>query len=333
MNAYRRHACLALFVYLLCVSLAPRDVEASGEAVFQILHPSDRPLYLGAGIIHVVVELNEPVNLSVRLNGKLVEKPKVKDKFYHYAVQLEFGLNQVEVEAMKAGRSLLKETRDLFFFAQIAGLGAIPPGFAPRPFHLSGKKNERCASCHELEPQKADGAPASPGASSCHACHQGLTQFKQVHGPASVWNCLICHDQKSSPARYATPVPVRDLCYGCHTDQKEYFFSSKYQHGPTSTGMCTICHNPHASDNEYWLKKDPWDLCTTCHTEKASGRHVIAWGPSGNTHPTRGRPDPMKPQREFSCRSCHNPHASNAPKLWNFNVTSWLELCQTCHNK
>jgi predicted CXXCH cytochrome family protein len=154
-----------------------------------------------------------------------------------------------------------------------------------------------------------------------------------VHGPAALWNCLKCHDAQSVPARYATPVPVRDLCFGCHTDLKDYFFSTPYQHGPTATGMCTICHNPHGTNNEFWLKKEPWDLCTTCHAEKASGRHVIAWGPSGQTHPTRGRPDPMKPEREFSCRSCHNPHASNMPKLWNYNVKSYFELCQVCHNK
>jgi len=333
MNVYRSRACLALFVYLVCVSFAARDLEASDEQAFQVHYPPDQGLFGGAGIIYVVVELNQPLGLTVRLNGKPLENPKVKDKVHHYAVNLEFGFNQLEVEAAQGAKLLHKETRALFFFSQIAGLGAIPPGFVHKPFHLNGKENPSCVSCHEMEPQQADLAPPSPAVSSCYSCHKRLTQFKQVHGPASVWSCLGCHDQKSAPVRYLTPVPVRDLCYGCHTDQKEYFFSSKYQHGPTSTGMCTICHNPHASDNEYWLKKDPWDLCTTCHTEKASGRHVIAWGPSGNTHPTRGRPDPMKPQRELSCRSCHNPHASNAPKLWNFNVTSWLDLCQTCHKK
>jgi len=333
MNVYPSQLRLAVLVCVLCVSTVPRCVEASDEVLFQVLHPPDKALFGGAGLVDVVIELKQPVDLTVRLNGKPLENPKVKEKFYHYAGQLEFGLNQLEVEVGRGAKSLRKETRDLFFFAQIAGVGAIPPGFTRKSFHLNGSKNQPCVSCHELEPQEADLTPSSPAASSCHLCHKRLTRFKQVHGPASVWSCLGCHDQKSAPARYGTPVPVRDLCYGCHTDQKEYFFSTKYQHGPTSTGMCTICHNPHASDNEYWLKKDPWDLCTTCHMEKASGRHVLAWGPSGNTHPTRGRPDPMKPQREFSCRSCHNPHASNAPKLWNFNVTSYFQLCQTCHNK
>jgi predicted CXXCH cytochrome family protein len=271
--------------------------------------------------------------LSVRLNGRPIES-KSSDKIQHYVLRLEFGVNTIEVEALAGERVLAHERRELFFFSPIAGeKKEIPDGFASRPFHEAGKNAIKCAGCHILEPQKSDVSPASPSASSCSSCHRGLLQFRQVHGPASLWNCLACHDAKSAPGKYATPVPVRDLCYGCHTDQKSYFFSAKYQHGPTATGMCTICHNPHASNNEFWLKKPPWELCTTCHAEKASGRHILAWGPTGDTHPTRGRPDPMKPEREFSCRSCHNPHASNAPKLWNFDVTETYQLCWTCHQK
>jgi predicted CXXCH cytochrome family protein len=156
---------------------------------------------------------------------------------------------------------------------------------------------------------------------------------REVHGPVAVWGCLVCHDPKAKPSPYATPVRVLDLCYGCHTDQRDYFFSAKYQHGPTSTGRCTICHNPHGSPNPYWLKRVPWDLCTSCHFEKATGRHVIAWGPGGDTHPTRGRPDPMRPERELACNSCHNPHAANSQYLWNFDARQHTELCQTCHRK
>ncbi|MBI4522572.1 MAG: hypothetical protein HY695_02030 [Deltaproteobacteria bacterium] len=307
--------------------------KASDDPAFTLLHPPQRSTFTGTGLVHLVVEVSKAAHLSVRLNGKVQGKPRVTERTYHYTLRLDFGSNKVEVEAVEEKKILAKETRELFFFSVIAKEKEIPPGFVQIPFHETKKAPKKCVACHILEPQKTDRAPASPSESSCHVCHKGLLQFRQVHGPAALWNCLACHNPETSPARYATPVPVRDLCYRCHTDQKDYFFSSPYQHGPTATGMCTICHNPHASDNEFWLKKPPWDLCTTCHTEKASGRHVIAWGPSGDTHPTRGRPDPMKPEREFSCRSCHNPHASKAPKLWNFNATTYMQLCQTCHNK
>jgi len=334
MNPYLKRAAFFFLLYFLCgVSPASGAITGDGRP-FQILYPEDRSLYGGGGAIHVVVEIHRhPGTLRVRVNGKVLEDPAVKDAFYHYAATLEFGLNRLDVELFQDSRLIGQEMRELFFFSPIAKIAEVPRGFILTPFHLRDSTPNKCARCHVLEPRPTDAAPPSPGASSCHICHRGLTQFKQVHGPAALWNCLRCHDPDSSPARYATAVPVRNLCYGCHTDQRDYFFSSPYQHGPTATGMCTICHNPHASDNEFWLKKEPWDLCTTCHAEKASGRHVIAWGPSGQTHPTRGRPDPKKPEREFSCRSCHNPHASNMPKLWNYNVSSYFDLCQVCHNK
>lgn len=324
---------LYLFSALLWLFLIQGDGKAADSPAFILLYPQDQSVFFGAGLTHVVLELNQPAAVTVRLNGNPLGNPKVKDKIHHYSLRLELGLNRVEVEAVHGEKIVGREKRELFFFSPIAKNNEIPKGFAPNPFHQAGRAGEKCASCHTLEPQKPDRAPTSPNASSCHVCHQRLVQFKQVHGPAALWNCLACHNPGSSPAKYATPVPVRDLCYQCHTDQKNYFFSSKYQHGPTATGMCTICHNPHASDYEFWLKKEPWDLCTTCHLEKASGRHIIAWGPTGDTHPTRGRPDPMKPEREFSCRSCHNPHASNAPKLWNFDATTAYQLCWACHRK
>jgi predicted CXXCH cytochrome family protein len=334
MKPFLAHAALAFLLGFLTVLPSDGECSAVDERPYNVLYPLDRSLYGGAGIAHIVIELNEKgASLTVRVNGKLLENPKIKDKIYHYAASLAFGLNQVEVEVFSGSKPLGRETQELFFFSPLAKIDEVPREFTRAPFHLNGRRPEKCVLCHVLDPQKDDVAPAKPAASSCYSCHQGLIQYKQVHGPASLWHCLRCHEPDSAPARYATPVPVRNLCWGCHADQKEYFLASAYQHGPTATGMCTICHNPHASDNEFWLKKQPWDLCTTCHAEKASGRHVIAWGPSGQTHPTRGRPDPKKPEREFSCRSCHNPHASNMPKLWNYNVKSYFELCQVCHNK
>ena len=324
---------LRLFSVLLWLFALRGDGQTANSPALTLLYPADQSVYIGAGLTHLVFELNRPVKITIRLNGKPAGEAKVAEKIYHYPLRLQFGLNRIEIEAMEGEKSLGQEKLQLFFFSPLAEEKEIPQGFAARPFHRAGETKEKCLACHVLEPQKADLAPSTPKNSSCYTCHQGLTRFRQVHGPASLWNCLGCHDAKSSPAKYATPVPVRDLCYGCHTDQRDYFFSSLYQHGPTSTGMCTICHNPHASDNEFWLKKPPWDLCTTCHAEKASGRHIIAWGPSGDSHPTRGRPDPMKPERELSCRSCHNPHASNAPKLWNFDATTAYQLCWTCHKK
>lgn len=322
--------CLALLCSLLSASAAG---DTSDLRALTWLYPRDRSVVGGAGLIHIVGESPGPATIRIRLNHKALGEAKAKSGIYHYPLRLEFGLNRIELEIVQGAKPLGRHSREVFFFSPIAKEKEVPVGFTPQPFHRTGGTPEKCALCHTLEPQKTDLAPIPASSSSCHTCHRGLMQYKQVHGPAALWNCLACHNPASSPVRYSTSVPVRDLCYNCHTDQKEYFFSSRYQHGPTATGMCTICHNPHASDNEFWLKKPPWELCTTCHEDKASGRHIIAWGPSGDSHPTRGRPDPTKPEREFSCRSCHNPHASNSPNLWNFNATTGYQLCWVCHQK
>lgn len=319
---------------LLCGIFLRGHATAASEPPLTLLYPRDRSVVVGAGFSHLVLEVASSVKVSVSLNRRAVAPSKRAGKIQHYLLRLEFGANSVEVEALEGDAVVARDNRELFFFSPISGEQQIlPEGFGANPFHRPGGAPEKCAGCHTLEYQKGDLSPASPSASSCYGCHQDLTRVKNVHGPAALWMCLACHNPGSTPAKYTTPVPVRELCYACHIDQKNYFFSSPYQHGPTATGMCTICHNPHGSNNEVWLKKTPWELCTTCHTEKASGRHVIAWGPTGNTHPTRGRPDPMKPEREFSCRSCHNPHASKSPKLWNFDVTDTYQLCWTCHQK
>jgi predicted CXXCH cytochrome family protein len=48
-------------------------------------------------------------------------------------------------------------------------------------------------------------------------------------------------------------------------------------------------------------------------------------------HPTRDRQDPVRIGKELTCSSCHNPHASNSPNLWAFDVQSTFELCVKCH--
>jgi predicted CXXCH cytochrome family protein len=323
-----------LAVIAVCCVLGLPMRKVFPEVVWH--HPPDNMIVRGGGGLHAVLELRgeDPESLRMRLNGGPVSlvQPSVrtsKGTFVHYYVQLEAGPNTLEA-IWGDGR----ETREAFFVISWGKARIAPRDFTPLVFHQAGEPEKRCGSCHDFQPKPLDAAPPSPEQSTCYACHFRLTDFKEVHGPASRWACTFCHNPDSTPARYATPQPnVSELCFRCHNTLREYFYKGPYQHGPTATGRCTICHNPHASDNPFWLKRPPWYLCTSCHTEKASGRHVIAWGPSGDTHPTRGKPDPMRPHMELACNSCHNPHAAPSPKLWNFNVTNVFDLCQTCHHK
>lgn len=299
-------------------------------------HPADRVFIGGGGRLHAVLELKDeaPEGLKMSLNQEPIapSKPPVRTStgtFVHYYVQLEPGPNTLGVISREG-----RQRRQAFFVISWGEAKTPPRAFKPLVFHQPGELATTCETCHDLKPKPRDVSPVTPKQSSCYVCHSQITSFKQVHGPASRWACTFCHDPDSTPARYATPKPnVSKLCFRCHTNLKEYFFKGPYQHGPTATGRCTICHNPHATNNLFWLKRAPWYLCTSCHTEKASGRHVIAWGPSGDTHPTRGKPDPMRPHMELACNSCHNPHAAPSPRLWKFNATSRFQLCQTCHQK
>ena len=125
-----------------------------------------------------------------------------------------------------------------------------------------------------------------------------------------------------------TPSPVKDACLKCHA----IVLSGTFKHGPASEGYCTLCHDPHASPNPAWLRKPAWDLCTTCHQDKGSGVHVLA-GYMRGSHPTRDVPDPLRPGKNLTCTSCHNPHSAENSQLISFTVRSRTELCNICHKK
>jgi len=116
---------------------------------------------------------------------------------------------------------------------------------------------------------------------------------------------------------------VKESCLQCHGPMLEKHF----KHGPADAGYCTLCHDPHASNHAAWLRKSAWDLCTTCHAEKGSGVHVV----SG--HPTRLKPDRMRPGKRLSCASCHEPHTANNKNMFTYDVKTREELCRLCHTK
>ncbi len=206
------------------------------------------------------------------------------------------------------------------------------------------KNPPECAACHELRSRESDrkainlstfSAETSvedniAAASTCYSCHSKITSYPYVHGPTSVWSCLSCHDPQTVPL-YSVKKPDTDLCFNCHTEQKREWVVKEYIHGPVNIGKCDICHSPHASDNPFNLFKPAWDLCVSCHETKGTGKHIFVSFSSGEGHPTRDREDPLRKGKKLTCVSCHNPHASNFPKLWALNAQSQLDLCLKCH--
>ncbi|BCB96000.1 hypothetical protein JZK55_09220 [Dissulfurispira thermophila] len=283
----------------------------------------------------VVIKLSSNIDaISIARNGEEIFKvTNIKGKEYLCkTIKLGFGPNEIVVNAFE-GSKVESRKVTVFYRSDISREFRInPPEFQKKPFHR--EDNEKvCVSCHNMKISEKDIKPQMPVDSMCYPCHKKITEYGYVHGPVATWNCLSCHEQNAKPVKYVTRQPEKELCFVCHKEKKEEWMSKKYWHGPTATGKCSICHNPHATDNISWLKKPSWDLCVTCHEDRASGRHVIAGFVFGSSHPTKGRPDPLRPGKKLSCASCHNPHAANSRALFANDTISPGSLCQMCHKK
>lgn len=324
-QAVKRFSVFAVYLFFTIVSKG-----ALAEITWHF--PPDKVVVTGGGMLHLVLEVQEEDNLKITLNDLPVltetkPVPAQEAIFLHYFVQLEAGSNTLEV-SWQGGQ----QRRVVFYKIAWGAAAKAPVGYTQLVFHVADGHEKNCTGCHDLQSIPEDEQPSSPPQSTCYSCHSGLVAFTSVHGPASEWACTYCHDADSTPVKYVTPQPmVSKLCFRCHSALKEYFDAGPYRHGPVTTGRCTICHNPHASDNPFQLVRPAWYLCTSCHTRNASGRHIIAWGPTGDTHPTRGKPDPVRPHKQLTCVSCHNPHAAPSPRLWQFEAISYVQLCVTCH--
>ncbi|MBI5026766.1 MAG: hypothetical protein HZC12_08615 [Nitrospirae bacterium] len=330
----KRLASVVWFTTLIFVFSSQFTVHSSQSI---ILLPSDKTI-TEAGLVNIVVRLAkgsaDAIEITINNAKPLSINIDPERGFVCKGIEINFGLNTIKVIAKKEGSIIWSQQVQVFHRSDISRENRVaPPDFKKDTFHIKDKE-KTCSSCHRMEVNKRDLSPAKPEDSMCFTCHNKITSFKNVHGPVSVWGCLNCHNPESSPNKYSVKTPVRDICFTCHFVQKEDWATKKYTHGPTATGKCTICHNPHASNNPFWLKKPTWDLCVTCHEDRASGRHVVAGFVYGQSHPTKGVPDPLRPGKELTCASCHNPHvSSNSKSLFNFDVTDRMSLCIVCHKK
>lgn len=138
-------------------------------------------------------------------------------------------------------------------------------------------------------------------------CHANMGKEKFVHGPASVGQCTVCHEQ-TADHKFKAIKNVGALCNQCH--EKE--FTSKVVHPPVKRGECTGCHDPHQSPYQYMLKGEGEDLCFRCHDKKITdGKFVHG------------------PVAVGGCSVCHNPHESEYPKLLNAEGN---DVCYLCHS-
>jgi predicted CXXCH cytochrome family protein len=318
----------------------------SDENIIKVNYPPDKTIreFTDAGI-SISVPLDIVDKIHVRAEND-VEGDIIPDSKYEcFSAPLILGVNVIEITAFRGDKELEKKTISIFRRSDIeSSYRKAPPGFQKDRFHLNN--NRDCAACHELRPKETDKKPVNlatfsdmapeakaeniSSVSTCYSCHKKITSYPFVHGPASVWSCLSCHDPDSVP-RYNIPETEAVICFTCHTEQDAEWHSKKYIHGPVNIGKCAICHSPHSSNYPHNLVKPVWDLCTSCHRDKKSGKHVLGGMFFKEGHPTKGRPDPLRKGKELSCASCHNPHASDYPKLWALNAKGAFDLCLKCH--
>lgn len=324
-----------IIIFCLFLTLVVTTFAIGNPERFSIIRPAAYSVVEGE-LLPIVIKLGNNVDAItvVRNNDEIFKGTDVKGKGYFCkTAKLNIGRNEIVVNVVEGGSVVESKKVTVFYKSDLSQEHRIiPPEFQKKPFHREDSERA-CMSCHETNVSAKDLKPQKPGDSVCYSCHKKITEYGYVHGPAATWNCMSCHEQNSKPLKYITRQPEKDLCFVCHKDKREEWTPKKYWHGPTATGKCSICHNPHATNNISWLKKPSWDLCITCHEDRASGRHVVAGFVFGSSHPTKGRPDPLRPGKELSCASCHNPHAANSRALFANDTISPGSLCQMCHKK
>jgi predicted CXXCH cytochrome family protein len=190
-----------------------------------------------------------------------------------------------------------------------------------------------CETCHQAvegmkHPQQKGSIKLMqdmPGL--CHGCHEeSKFKGKVIHSPVAGGMCTGCHNPHQSEFNKILLSDQPDLCYNCH-DKAD--FTKKNVHMAV-LGGCGSCHSPHASQSHALLLQPSINgLCLQCHPNIPQRPHAVArWG---GGHPLRGKNDPVRKGKEFSCISCHDPHSSDSVRLFRYKADSGIGICKYCH--
>ncbi len=248
--------------------------------------------------------------------------PAVKD-IIHVTIPLERGVNNISFEVNYMDHESEQLKLSILYNPAHRKLAEVPVGFEPHIFH-DGNLPASCATCHDMNIIPSETLPDTPTQSPCYPCHKRLTQRKFVHGPNAAFHCLTCHRQGS--AGFKLVAQGDTLCFLCHVEEKS-LFHRKFIHGPVSTGDCLVCNDEHSSDYQFMLRNKINSVCSDCHPKSGYVNHPV------NRHPVSGVPDPLRPGRELSCTSCHNPHSSDVSQFMFYRSKSSFSICSECHAK
>ncbi len=197
-----------------------------------------------------------------------------------------------------------------------------------------------CTACHNPHSTETEKLLVKDLPDVCFNCHDsGVFQKTNVHVPVQAGLCTSCHNPHSSRNRKLLNTEPPELCYNCHDKRP---FTKKNIHPPVQAGQCTTCHSPHSSDEIKLLVARPVLVCLRCHGDVRKAPHAVV-GFSRGGHPIGSirKPkkkkdiikDPMRPDREFYCGSCHDPHSSDWMRLFRYKASSPLGICSYCHKQ
>jgi len=199
---------------------------------------------------------------------------------------------------------------------------------------------EGCVKCHaaldaSTTPHRTTnkikaGLPAK-GDAYCYSCHDKAAYAKKSRHRA-LRTCTDCHDAHASRHEKLLVEESEKLCFKCH-EAKD--FPGKHVHDPVKEGGCTSCHDAHASEQPTLLVKEHTRVCLSCHAKVRKAPHMVS-GFAATGHPIGGEKpglaNPLKPDEPYYCGSCHQPHASNFPKLMRTDLNDpKAGFCQQCH--
>ena len=137
-----------------------------------------------------------------------------------------------------------------------------------------------------------------------------MTTRRVIHPPVAK-SCTECHGAHGAPSRNVLKAGEgKKQCYACHQPVDK----GKNKHAALERYGCVGCHDPHGTAYGRLVPKRVNDLCLGLPRE-AGGRE--ARQPDGQAGHVLGGDlvDPRRPNRDFTCASCHNPHGSDSPKL------------------
>jgi predicted CXXCH cytochrome family protein len=180
----------------------------------------------------------------------------------------------------------------------------------------------------------------------CIKCHeeigQGYKKAKTKHTALFIrQKCGNCHvSHFSNTNNLLISATEMDLCLTCHGKDdysksdalrniKKELEGKKDLHGPIKEKRCVVCHDPHGSDNFRLLtgpypvtfyagyKKGIYEFCLKCHEKILLFPDTSIYTNFRNDKQNLHYLHVAKRRKGLTCKACHEPHASNWPKLIN----------------